>query len=683
MTYRRMIACCVTATTLSVAAAAADKGIHLTSGGETRWNWMINDGAGFRWDISSSGLVNDGTNDAYDGGMRLQVNGSAFSWNRSGKRSADGREVEIGPWPRGAIRVYRRIYVDAKIGYCRWIDIFENPSTAAQTLTLRYHTNVGGATQLVHTTSGAAEPSDKDWGVVTGDSGSSRPALVHIFATRRAKTRPRLETRRNNDDLYYHMKLTVPAKKTVAVCLIEAQRRPFNTAKKFLKEFPLERELQKIPAPLRRILVNMGGMVLQIGSLELPRHEKHDLAVLRNGDELLGVIENQSFQIETFYGRLELPAATVIGLSAPSPADPHVQVALADGQIVAGKFLNAPLRLKLAGGDVMSLPTTRLKTAAFRLSANRPREIPLDQCVIVLRSGQQLFFRQSDLDVAFHSEYGQLALRADDLHAIHFDTAGGGLHRAEFRNGSILSGLFVADALSLTLDLGPTLKIPRHLALRVAMPAAAQRTDLPVAVTLRNNDVLYGRILDETLTMQTRDGTMTRRPKDVAELKFTPGLVGPAQMHLRNGTTVTGKFVGRTIDFQIVPGPKLSLFVGHIIRIDCTPGKAAPRPAPGGRNTPPRSVYTPAVEDRAGRLREARGRAAEMRVRARAEEQRLKVIRARLAALQAKLAAIEKRRAQLVAKGGAAAKEELRKVTASIDTLRKQIAKAKKRIGSP
>ena len=680
MTRRRTIACCMMGMLLSAAAAAADKGIHITAGSQTHWNWRVNDGAGFRWDISSSGQVNDGSNDAYDGGMRLQVNGSQFSWSRAGKRSADGREVEIGPWQRGEIRVYRRIYVDAKTGYCRWIDIFENPSTAVQKVTLRYHINTGGSTQLVHTTSGGAAPSDKDWGVITGDSGSSRPALVHIFATPRAKNRPRLQLRRNDDDIYYHMALKVPARKTVAVCLIEAQRRPFNMAKKFLKEFHLQRELQKVPTPLRRILVNMGGMILQIGSLELPRHEKFDLAMLRVGDELLGTIENKSFRIETFYGTLDLPAAKVIGLSAPSPSDPNVQVALADGQILAGKFLNAPLRLRLARGDVLSLPTSDLKTAAFGLSANRPREIALHQSAIVLRSGQQLFFRPGDLDCTFHTEYGQLALNAEDLHAIQFDTAGGGLHRAEFRNGSILSGLFVDEELSLTLDLGPTLKIPRHLALRVVMAGPAQRTSRPVAVTLRNHDVLYGRILDETLTMQTRYGSVTAKPNDVAELTFTPGLVGPARMRLRTGTTVTGKFVGRTIDFQVMPGPKLPLFVGHIVRIDCTPGKPAPKTA--AATGPPRSSFIAPIVETGSRVRVIEATVVGPNV-ARPVKKRLKKARAHLAALQAKLAAIEKARAQIVAKGGPAAKKQLKTIAAAIIKAQKQIAEAKKRAGSP
>ena len=207
MNIRNRLALCL-AVILAAGALArgADKGIHIPKGRSVGWNWTLTDGAGFRWDINSHGTVNDGTNDAYDGGMQLQVNGSSFSWNSSGWLSKDGREVEIGPWSRGSIKVYRRIYVDSKVGYCRWIDIFENTTTSAQTLTLRYYSNMGTTTRRTYTTGGKNTLTDKDWGLVTGYTGSSsRPAVVHVFATRGAKNKPRMEYSSNNDNIYSGM----------------------------------------------------------------------------------------------------------------------------------------------------------------------------------------------------------------------------------------------------------------------------------------------------------------------------------------------------------------------------------------------------------------------------------------------------------------------------------------------
>ena len=639
-------------------AAAADKALHIPPGRSVGWNWYVTDGAGFKWDINSYGTVNDGTNDAYDGGLQLQVNGSTYSWGASGRLNKAGDEVEIGPWAKGSVQIYRRIYVDKKGGYCRWVDIFENTSTAAQTLTLRYYSNMGGSTRYIYSTLGKAALTDKDWGCVTAYStgSTSRPCVAHIWATKgtKPKDKPRFEYSANNDSLYYHQTLKIPAKRTVAICLFEAQRRPYSAAQKFIRDFRPDREIQKIPPALRRILVNMGGITLTLGSLELQRHEQHDMAVLKNGDELLGTIQNETFAIETFYGKLDLPAAKVIGISASTTGDSHVQVGLVDGQVLAGKFLNAPLRLKLVNGDDMALPMAKLKTAAFRLSNERPSDIPVRSAAIVLRSGQQLFFKTADLDATFHTEYGDLKLDASDLRNIHFDTAGGGLHRAVFRNGSVLSGLLDSEQLSLGLALGPKLTIPRHLAQRLAFPGEPHDTTKLSTVTLRNEDAIHGRIIDKSLAVQTRFGKVTVTPETIKSIAFKPGMIGPVLIKLHNGTTVSGKLLPDTINFQIDPGPKLPIFVGHITGITCpkpeTPVKAGDAKTP----VPP----------------------------ANASEAQLK-LRAEIAALEQRLAAMEKMKTDLAAAANTAAgKQRLAALAAACEKAKAQIAELKAKLAA-
>jgi len=571
-------------------AGAAERGIHIPSGRSVSFTWYLNDGAGYRWDISSNGQVSDGSNDAYDGGMQLRLAGSYFSSSTQGRLSADGREVEIGPWKQNSIQIYRRIYVDPKVGYCRWIDIFENASDATQDIKVQYYSNLGLAVTSTYTTSGQANMTPKDWGIVTsGAPSSSRPAIVHVFANKGSRVKPTFRYTRNNDSIYQDVTLKVPARKTVAICIFHAQRRPVSQAREFLDKFKPGRELAKVPPALRRIIVNMGGATLTLGNIDLPRHEKHDLAVLRNENELLGRILNERFDVETFYGKLELPAARVVGINVPAPDDPHVQVILVDGQVVAGELLNAPLRIRLTNGNEMSLPPARLAAATFALSPQRPAEIKISRPTVMLRSGQHLAFRKGDLDCTFQSLYGTVKLRADDLHGIHFDTPEGGLHRAIFRNGSVLSGLLAAGELKLRLELGPELAIRRHLASQVAWPSEdIDNADL-TELTLRNEDQLFGRIVEEALTVTTRYGNVTVKPAEINELRIPEaGALGEVQIKLHSGTTVTGKFVGDTIRFQIAPGPKLPIFLGHILQI------SRPKPETSGSSTRPAAKPVPA-----------------------------------------------------------------------------------------
>jgi len=563
------------------AASAERRDIHLPSGRSVGFTWYLNDGAGYRWDISSNGQVSDGSNDAYDGGMQLRLSGSYFSNSSSGRLSTDGREVEIGPWKQNNVQVYRRVYIDPKLGYCRWIDIFENPGSSAQNIAVQYYSNLGNSVQRVFSSSGKASIADTDWAAVTGSSSSSsRPAIAHVFASRGARVKPRFRWTKNNDSVYYDFTVKVPAGKAVAICVFQAQRRPYEQATKFLSEFKPRTELAKVPAPLRRIIVNMGGATLVLGSIDLPRHEKHDLAVLRNENELLGKILNERFDVETFYGRLDLPADRVIGVNIPSADDPHTQAVLVDGQVVAGKLLSAPVRIRLTNGNEMALPPSKLAAATFALSPDKPGEIKLSRPTIALRSGQRLAFERDDLDCTFQTQYGTLPLDADDLREIHFDTPEGGLHRAVFRNGSVLSGLLTAEDLKLQLALGPTLSIRRYLAAKCLFPAEAiDGADL-VELTLRNEDVLYGRIAEPELTVSTQYGKVTVKPAEIAELLVpAEGALGQVRIKLHSGTTVTGAFVGETIAFQISPGPKLPVFLGHVVQMICPKRKEAPAPA--------------------------------------------------------------------------------------------------------
>ena len=186
MTVNKHTLCIAAAFLLTAVAtgAAADKGIHIPAGRSVSGSWNTADGAGYQWNIYvAGGYVSSGSHSAYSSGMQLQVNSSGFSGGSSGRLSKDGTEIEIGPWRRGSVNIYRRIYVDKKIGYCRWIDIFENTSASPQSLTLRYYNGMGTSTRKTYTTTGGTTTGPKDWGIVTGDTTSSYAAVAHVFAT--------------------------------------------------------------------------------------------------------------------------------------------------------------------------------------------------------------------------------------------------------------------------------------------------------------------------------------------------------------------------------------------------------------------------------------------------------------------------------------------------------------------
>ena len=581
MTVNRHTSCIAAAVLLVAVAtgAAADKGIHIPSGRSVSGSWNTADGAGYQWQIYvAGGYVNSGSHSAYSSGMQLQVNSSGFSGSSSGRLNKDGTEIEIGPWRRGSVNIYRRIYVDKKIGYCRWIDIFENTAASPQSLTLQYYNGMGTSTRKTYTTTGGTTTGPKDWGIVTGYTSSSYAAVAHVFATKKSKVRPRFQWTRSNSTVYYHHTLNIPAKKTVALCLIEAQRRPFATAQQFLTTFKVDRELKKIPPALRKIIINMTGAILTLGTLELPRNEAHDLIVQRGGNELLGTLLNKNYVIETLYGKLTLDAARVVGLHSPANAGDRIRLALADGQVIVGKLLSGEIRLKLANGADMSMSADKIDTAAYKISPKRPEEIAFRKPMVVLRGGQQLFFKETDVDWTFHTQYGRVKLGPGDLREVVLDTPDGGLHRAIFANESVLSGLMVTDKLNVSLDLGAKLSIPRYLIQQFAFPTRDYSGPDLAELTLKNEDILQGRVADELLKIDTDIEKVSVKRDEIAQITIPEeATLGRIRVKLHSGTVVEGKLVGKSIGFEIARGARLPVYVGHIVEMTCP--KPPPKPA--------------------------------------------------------------------------------------------------------
>ncbi len=600
MTVNKNTLCIITVsilTALCVSAPAADKGIHLKSTRTVSSTWNTADGAGYQWNIYvAGGYVNSGSHSAYSSGMQLQINGSGFSGSSSGRVNKDNTEIEIGPWRRGSVNIYRRIYVDKKIGYCRWIDIFENTASSPQTLTLRYYNGMGTSTRKTYTTTGGTTTGAKDWGIVTGYTSSSYSAVAHVYATKKAKVKPRFQWTRSNSTVYYHHTLKIPAKKTVALCIIEAQRRPFATAQKFLQEFKVERELKKVPPALRRIIINMSGATLTLGTLELPRNEKLDLIVQQGGNELLGALLNKNYVIETLHGKITLDAARVVGLHCPKNAGDRIRLALADGQIIVGKLLSGEIRIKLENGNEMSLTHDKIDTAAYKVSPQRPEEIAFRKPMVVLRSGQQLFFKSSDADWTFHTQYGQVKLNPADLSEIVLDTPDGGLHRAIFANESVLSGLLVADKINVSLDLGHKLTIPRYMIQRFAFPTGQYNGPDLAELTLKNEDILNGAVADRELKIATDLEEVSVKREEVAHITVPEeATLGRIRVKLHSGTVVEGKLVGKSIEFEVSPGVRLPVYVGHLVEMTC------PKPTPKAKTQPttkaaPKPVTKPAAK---------------------------------------------------------------------------------------
>ncbi len=545
-----------------------NKGIHLSKGRALgNWPWRHNDSAGYVWDIYTNGMVNDGTSDAYDGGMRLQLGGANFNSNTA-RVNEGNTEIEIGPWNHGQIRVWRRVYVDIEKNYCRWIDIFENTSNTKQTAQVRYYSNMGTLVNSVRSSSGGSGITPEDWGLVISMSGGSRPNIAQVLASPKSKFIPRCQYNMGNDNVYYNANLEIKPGKAAALCLFHAQRRSMANAQKFLEDFDHTREIRMVPAPLRRIIANFStGSYL--GGIHLERSDAADKIVESTGDMKFGRVLNDKFVVDTFFDTIEIPAEKVIGMVLPQGAgDARLHVAMTNGQILCGTIKGQKLKLKMSVGSTLEIPFDRIKQWSYKISKQRPEEIEFTGPLAILRTGDSLAFDPADVELNFRTRYGSVELSGEDLFVINMDNPGHGLHKAEFLNGSRLGGVLEAGNITLKLTLGPRLRINRNLVAKLQFSPEEGSPPPLTGVKMTNGDELFGRLGDKEIVIRTDYGSqVTLHPRSIKTMTFSTTHLGRAVVQLWDGSVLRGQLTQDELRFEIKPGPQLAICPNQCLSI--------------------------------------------------------------------------------------------------------------------
>ena len=365
-------------------AAKNDKsGLHIPQGRSVKFTYTMTDGTGFRWDIQYYGTIGQGTNYAYSGGLYLQIDGSSVHSNGQGWVNAAGDEVEIGPFNRNNVNVYRRIKVYKDHGLARWLDIFENTTGKEISLNVRVYSNTNWMIGNQRFSSGKGQFTDKDYAFITQTQGGNAPAVMHYVCGERSKLRPTVNIR--NNQVYVNYSFTIPAHGTVVLCYFESQNNSSDALAKLMKTLRPYKLLKDLPPAVRKMLINMplsGG----IGGVELARTESSDSVVTSHGDPIYGKIENQSFVLDTLFGPMTLPAKQVLGMAAIRGEERRFRVLLAGGQIIAGAVTaGAKLKLTMPAGGDLAVPFQDIQQCAYRISPERPEESPFISPMMILR----------------------------------------------------------------------------------------------------------------------------------------------------------------------------------------------------------------------------------------------------------------------------------------------------------
>ncbi|MFN3200299.1 MAG: carboxypeptidase regulatory-like domain-containing protein [Bradymonadia bacterium] len=194
--------------------------------------YSLNDGNNYLWDVQGTGAIRNGTSDAYDFGLNLEINGARFPTFQVAIVE-DDRELSMGPWAISGLVVRRKIFVPEGEAFARFLEVVENPGDEPVSATLEVNTNLGsdGNTVLVATSSGDATFDLTDGWLTTDDAsnGGGDPSMAHVFAGTNGRLEPSALSL-DRDNINYTFPLELAPGERVIVMHFAAQNLNRETA---------------------------------------------------------------------------------------------------------------------------------------------------------------------------------------------------------------------------------------------------------------------------------------------------------------------------------------------------------------------------------------------------------------------------------------------------------------------
>ena len=549
---------------------------------------VMNDSGGNRWDIQYYGSVYRGTSYSYSGGMYLQVGGTQFQTsNYQGWTNKEG-ELELGPWKRNNLTIYRRIKAYKDHPIARWLDILENPTGSAIKVQVAIYTNVRYSVSQSRTSSGQRTFGAKDWAIWTKGSSSRSTPTLHVVTSPEAKVRPTVSV--SSSQIYVRYNITIPAGKTVVLCHFEAQNRDTGKLEEMMKKFPTKALLKDLPGSVRRMILNVkaGGWV---EGIDLDRRDTSDRVFLDNGDLMLGTVGNKSFKISTLLGEMELPAAELLGMVTGKKG--QLRFVLTNGQVIGGSAKGVKLDLALPSGGKLNIPIEKIKQWSFHISKEKPDDLAALGPYVALDTGDMLAIKTGAgaTKLRFQAEYGAIELDPAELLEIGRDQRKGAkaAYIVSFLNGSRVSGNFESEKLPLQLKLGgQKVNVPRDKVQLMFFTDDSKSDPKACELVLNNTDRLLGSPSDKGYRLTTDFGEAEiafDKFKKITFKKSKPDAPVTATIKMLNGTVLRGRLDKKKLGFKVGAKIDLSIPTGIVTSltrpdpIDNSDNK--PKPPPG------------------------------------------------------------------------------------------------------
>ncbi len=527
------------------------------------------DAGGSVWDFQANGFVNNGSNDCFDNGAMLQINGRDFTASDR-KQTADGSELVL-TGKNDQIAIVRRILVDGKRSAARYLEVLTNTGKQKLQVIVEVRSNLGSqATQSAWNDGRLVNsgPLPKKCVALAAipRPGDSRPGVIWVIGETAAATPPTVEVS-NQHSYAVRYTFELAPQQTRVVLHYVLQRPGLQVAQIAEIIKPLWRSaLVKpvVPPAYKKLLVNFRSgapagedasepPLLPVIAALLERAGVEDT----EGKALVGVGRSEAERMSgslsggpliatTEFGAVTIDLAEVAGSEGSGF---RTLLHLRSGETIVTAALSGSLRLETEAG--VELPVDPAQVAW--LVAKRGRTDGATQAdqlgVLLLSDGSRVALSNAATALPVISSYGQATVAFDQLVRIErVNEPPGWL--ASMRDGSRLRILPATREIEVpTCRHGVqrllTARIIGYLRQGASMAEDDERED---GAHLDNGERFLGGLAGPTLTIQT-NGADTAIPVERITAIERPEDSNGLAVVLRDGGRLVGSSGDGTVAF--------------------------------------------------------------------------------------------------------------------------------------
>ncbi|HZZ42587.1 MAG TPA: hypothetical protein VFE58_06595 [Tepidisphaeraceae bacterium] len=531
-----------------------------TNGPTVNLPQSMQDSSGNNWMVYQQGWFQmQGNNPIYGQSAQLMINN-----NQPNNRGGGGNRAHIDEktgelifeFNNQGLNITRRVLMDKKDGYIRYIEIVKNSRPNEQTVNLQITSNLNFG---VNTAEIVPDPHKHDHNLAWIAASDGPSCAVEIYASKNAKVTPSIDWQPGNNTVTAVYPLTVPAGKSAAILHLHMLSSTSDAGVKYVESMKEAKVIADVPLEIRKMLVNFVSTNGMAGDFEVLRGDILDVVELRGGDQYKGTLQEPTFKLDTFYGKIELPAERVVGLINVGDFHPRQLIITSEGEIFGGHLATDSLHLQLSSGQVTSIPLSQVSRMGFRKRPGEPEEWTLTKPMVLLRTGDRVQIDLPTQPISVATRYGKLTLDPKTVSSLILAAEDSGVHEIILADGSKFAGLVDGDSFDMILIGGKEeVKFPANAVARIQFsPPNDPDADAPT-MDLVNGDKLVGQLTGE-FKLDTSFDTLTINGAEVKRLAHPDPAGLDVQITLWDDSTCSGQLEQPDVPMKLNSGVTLTI----------------------------------------------------------------------------------------------------------------------------